>query len=104
MATEQNKAAIVRDVDGIMAVEDFPKTEKMRALDAAFIEGRMSLEDQLAFTLLDARIVSARSVLDAIGELDPRHSGIAYTLAAQETQMRNMAQNVGGDVAKFWAT
>lgn len=93
--TVEQRRAIVQEADGIMALEGFVKTAPMIALDEAYIQGQITLDQKRDFLLLEARITGAKSVLACIGNDDPRFADITQRCQVHEGELRSLAVKMG---------
>lgn len=105
--TEPTPAQSLRDgmeqVDAIFGLEGFEPSDGMKALDAAMLAGRATIDDVGRFLGLHARIAGAVSVLQQISHDDPRHAVIAHRLVEQREQLRAMAIHMDGAVRVAFA-
>ncbi len=97
--TVEQRRAIVQEADGIMALEGFAKTPPMVALDEAYIQGQITLNQKMDFLLLDARIAGAKSVLLSIGQDDPRFADINQRCQVHENELRALAKRLDAGIS-----
>ena len=85
-------------VDGLLALDGLEKTQGMAALDEAILAGRATLHQAVSFVVLKSKIVGAESVLQTIGEDDPRYNAIKERCMQHRNQLRESAIRMGGAV------
>lgn len=98
MNAEHQLSKHMQQADAIMGIEGFELTERMKALDAAVLAGRATQAEVLAFVKLNATLVGARSVLEAMPGDDPRYMVIEQRYEGQLDTLRRMAIRMDGAV------
>lgn len=98
--TEQDEsvAESMQQVDSVMALEGFEKSEAMKALDAAILARRTTVAGAAHFLVLHSRIVAARAVLTSIGPDDERYGVIRARCDEQVGALRGLAVEMDGSV------
>lgn len=99
-ASRPTMAEIINQNNAIMAFEGFEITPQKRALDAALLAGRATINQTMEFTLLKVNLDAAQSILESIGAGDARHATIMARCAQEREALRSMAQAMGGDVSR----
>jgi hypothetical protein len=94
----ESLANSMQQVDAVMRLEGFEKSEAMKALDAAILTKRTTVAGAARFLVLHAHIVSARSILASIGPTDARHETIQARCTEQEEALRALAIEMDGAV------
>lgn len=88
----------MQQVDSVMALEGFEKSEAMRALDSAILAGRTTVAGAAQFLVLHSRIVAARAILSSIGPDDERYETIRARCDEQVEALRGLAVDMDGSV------
>lgn len=94
----ESVAASMQQVDSVMALEGFEKSEAMKALDAAILAGRTTVAGAAQFLVLHSRILAARAVLGSIGPDDERYATIRARCDEQTEALRSLAVDMDGAV------